>query len=147
MTQAAPDDALASVDFVVVEFADGRAAPGGFERPLALVDQGIIAILDVEFLRRDVAGVRTVPVAEVPTTAGVDLSVWDGSSSRLLDDDDLTRIGEQMSDGAIVVVVVFENLWVLDVIGAWTEAGGRLLLDGGMPATDLLAALDAAEAE
>ncbi len=71
--------------------------------------------------------------------------MWDGASSGLLDADDLAVIGEQMSVGALAVVVVFENLWVLDVIGSWP--GGRLLFDGGVSADDLVAALDAAESD
>ncbi|MGB9375607.1 MAG: DUF6325 family protein [Jiangellales bacterium] len=145
MTEAQPIDALGPVDFVVVEFPDGTPAPGGFERLLALADQGVISILDVEFLRRDGDAVRTVAVSELPAAASVDLSVWDGASSGLLDDDDLAMVAEQMSDGAVAVAVVFENRWVLGVVGAWTDAGARLLLDGGVPASDLLAALDAAE--
>ncbi len=83
----------------------------------------------MEFLRRDTDGVQVIPATELPPAQGLDLGVWQGASSGLLDGDDLALIGEQMTAGA--VVVVFENLWVLDVVRSWTAAGGRLLLDGG----------------
>ncbi len=138
-------DLLGPVDYVVVEFPDSDLSGDGFERLLDLADRRVIQILDVEFLRRTPDTVQQVPVAELPSTSGLDLSVWDGASSGLLDAEDLAVIGEQMSVGALAVVVVFENLWVLDVIGSWP--GGRLLFDGGVSADDLVAALDAAESD
>lgn len=90
---------------------------------------------------------RVIPATELPSAPGLDLGIWQGASSGLLDEDDLALIGEQMTAGAVVVVVVFENLWVLDVVNSWVAAGGRLLLDGGIPSADLVAALDEAESQ
>lgn len=138
-------DVLGPVDFVVVEFPDGTPSAGGFDQLLDLADRGVISVLDVEFLRHEPDGVRTIPVSELD--AGFDLGVWDGASSGLLDAEDLASIGEEMTPGAVAVVVIFENLWVLGLASAWAEGGGRLILDGGLPVDDLVAALDAAESD
>lgn len=138
-------DVLGPVDYVVVEFPNGQPTLGGFERLLDLANRRVIQVLDVEFLRRDTDGVQVIPATELPSAPGLDLGMWQGASSGLLDGDDLALIGEQMTVGAVAVVVVFENLWVLDVVTSWTAVGGRLLLDGGIPAADLVAALDEAE--
>ena len=144
--QSEPDvDVLAPVDFVVVEFPDGVPTAGGFEQLLGLVDGNVIRILDVEFIAKDGAGARVLPPSEVPDTDGLDLTVWDGASSGLLDADDLDLIAAEMTDGGIAVVVVFENVWVLGLIEGWSAAGARLIFDGAVPAGDLLDALDATE--
>lgn len=141
--ESGTSDALGPVDYLVVGFPDSNLSGKGFERLLDLADRRVIQILDVEFLKRDSDGVRPVAVSDLPATPGLDLSVWDGASSGLLDAQDFAVIAEQMGEAALAVVVVFENLWVLDVVDSWP--GGRLLFDGGVAAEDLVAALDATE--
>ena len=80
----------------------------------------------------------------MPVGPDVDLSAWNGSSSVLLDADDLALVGDEIGEGSIAVVVVFENVWVLDLVANWP--GARTVLDGGVATDDLLDALDAAEA-
>jgi len=41
--------------------------------------------------------------------------------------------------------VIYENLWALGLVDAWRRDGARLITSGGLPASDILAALDAAE--
>ena len=67
--------------------------------------------------------------ADLPHVEGLDPTVWEGSSSGLLDQDDLALVGESIAEGSLAVVVVFENLWVLDLVGRWTASGGRMILD------------------
>ena len=138
-------DVLGPVDYVVVEFPNGQPTPDGFTRLLELADRRVIQVLDVEFLRRDDDDVQVIPATELPSVPDLDLGMWQGASSGLLGEDDLVLIGKQMTAGAVAVVVVFENLWVLDVVASWVAAGGRLLLDGGIPTADLVAALDETE--
>ncbi len=138
-------DVLGPVDYVVVEFPNGQPTPDGFTRLLDLADRRVIQVLDVEFLRRDDDDVQVIPATELPSVPDLDLGMWQGASSGLLGEDDLVLIGKQMTAGAVAVVVVFENLWVLDVVASWVAAGGRLLLDGGIPTADLVAALDETE--
>jgi hypothetical protein len=138
------EDLLAPVDVVVVEFADGVVTANGFDRLLELVDRKVIRVLDVEFVSKDAGGVHVVAVSDLPAGSGLDLSAWIGSSSGLLDADDIAIVGDEIDEGSIAVVVVFENIWVLDLVADWP--GARIVLDGGIAVGDLTEALDAAEA-
>ena len=140
----AQDDLLAPVDAVVVEFADGVVTADGFDRLLDLVDRNVIRILDVEFISKGPDGAQVVGVSELPARPELDLSAWNGSSSGLLDADDIALVGDEIAEGSIAVVVVFENVWVLDLVANWP--GARVVLDGGVATDDVLDALDALDA-
>jgi hypothetical protein len=148
MTDHQPEqhsDPLAPIDYIVVEFPDGIPTAGGFDQLLDLVDRHVIRILDVEFIMKNGSSARVVSPTELPTGDGVDLITWQGASSGLLDAEDLAAIGAEMADGAVAVVVVFENVWVLGLVERWSATGARLIFDGAVPPGDLLDALDATE--
>ena len=130
----------------MVEFPGGRISASGFEQLLSLARQGTIRILDAEFIVKDAAGnARTAEAAELGGSAGTSLSAWAGASSGLLDDADVGSISEAIQPGAAAAVIVYENRWILGVADAWRRDGARLIADGGIPADDLVAALDATE--
>jgi hypothetical protein len=140
------DDDLGPIDYVAVEFPQGRVTAAGFDRLLDAVDRRVITILDLEFVAKDGDGVaRRVELGDLANPDGVDLTVWEGAASGLLGDDDVAEIGAAIAAGSVAVIVVFENRWVLDVVDAWRHEGARLVLDGGLPADDVVAALDATE--
>jgi hypothetical protein len=144
--QSGSDDELGPVDFLAIEFPGGRLTAAGFERLLSLADQGVIGILDMEFIVKDADGTsRKIDVWEFAVPEGVDLSAWAGASSSLLDGSDVSLISEAMAPGSVAVVVIFENRWVLGLVDAWRRDGARLIADGGISADDLVAALDATE--
>ena len=75
------NDELAPVDFLAIEFPDGRLTAPGFEQLLSLADQGVIEILDMEFIVKDADGQsKKVDVWEFAVPAGVDLTAWAGAS-------------------------------------------------------------------
>ena len=150
MTAAAPpgsdDDELGPVEFLAIEFPGGRVTAAGFERLLSLADQGVVEILDMEFITKDADGKsKKVDVWEFAVPGGVDLSAWAGASSGLLDDSDVGEISAAMQPGSAAVVVIYENRWVLGLVDAWRREGARLIADGGLSADDIVAALDATE--
>jgi Family of unknown function (DUF6325) len=88
---------LGPIDFIAVEFPDGRVSADGFEMLLDLADRGVIEILDVEFIAKDRDGsLATVPVGELPVSEDVGLTVWEGASSGLLDESDVTELGSTL---------------------------------------------------
>jgi hypothetical protein len=140
------DDELGPVDFLAIEFPGGRVTAAGFERMLSLADQGVVDILDMEFITKDADGKsKKVDVWEFAVPEGVDLSAWAGASSGLLDDSDVSQISRVMQPGSVAVVVIYENRWVLGLVDAWRRDGARLIANGGISASDIVAALDAAE--
>ena len=139
-------DELGPVDFLAIEFPGGRLTAPGFEKLLGLADQGIVEILDMEFIAKDAEGTsKKVDVWEFAVPAGVDLAAWAGASSGLLDDSDVAEVSAAMQPGSVAVVVIYENRWVLGLVDAWRRDGARLIANGGLSADDIVAALDAAE--
>jgi len=140
------DDELGPVDFLAIEFPGGRLTAPGFEKLLALADQGVIEILDMEFITKDAYGnSKKIDVWDFAVPEGVDLSAWAGASSGLLDDSDVAEISAAMQPGSVAVVVIYENLWALGIANAWRRDGARLIASGGLSAGDIVAALDTAE--
>ena len=70
-SQSGADDEPGPVDFLAIEFPAGRLTSPGFERLLSLADQGVVDILDMEFIARDADGhARKVDVWEFAVPAG-----------------------------------------------------------------------------
>ena len=144
----ADDDELGPIDFLAIEFPGARITAPGFERLLSLADQGVVGILDVEFIVKDDAGdARKADAGELELDGpgAVDLSDWVGASSGLLDDTDVREIAGAIQPGSAAAVIVYENRWVLGLLDAWRRDGARLIADGGISASDVVAALDATE--
>lgn len=139
------EDELGPVDFLAVEFPDGRIGAADLGELLSLVSQGTIRILDAEFIVKDAAGnARKADAAEL---GGQDTGIgaWSGASSGLLDDADVAHISAAIRPGAAAAVIVYENRWILRLADSWRRSGARLIEDGGIPVDDLVAALDATE--
>jgi Family of unknown function (DUF6325) len=139
-------DELGPAGFLAIEFPGGRLTAAGFDRLLSLAGQGVAGILDMEFITKDADGKsKKVDAWEFAVPEGAGLSAWAGASSGLLDDSDVSQISALMQPGSVAVVVIYENRWVLGLVGAWRHDGARLIADGGISADDLVAALDATE--
>jgi len=145
-SQPDPADELGPIDFLAIEFPGEHVSAPGFEQLLSLADQGVIGILDLEFITKDSAGnASKVDVDKLANPDGVDLSAWTGSSSGLLDRTDVDEIAAAIQPGSVAAVIVYENRWVLDLVHTWRRDGARFLADGGISASDVVAALDATE--
>jgi len=141
-----PGDELGPVDFLAIEFPGEHISTPGFEQLLSLADQGVIDILDLEFITKDSAGgASKVDVGELRNPDGVDLSAWKGASSGLLDRADVDEIAAAIQPGSTAVVIVYENRWVLSLVNTWRRDGARFIADGGISTSDVVAALDATE--
>src|SRR5262249_61972912 len=121
--QPGSDDNLGPVDFLAIEFPRGRLTAAGFEQLLSLADQGVVDILDMEFITKDADGrSKKVDVWEFAVPQGVDLSAWAGASSRLLDDSDVGEISAAMQPGSVAVGGVYENRGALRLARARLRA-------------------------
>lgn len=126
------------VDYVVFAFPADARADAGFSLLLQRVDAGTISILDLEVIGRDGDGVvRRLSAADLPVGDGDLRAVFDGAESRILDDDDVTAIAAALDDGWIAVALVYEERSLAEVASAWDQAGGHLLLSGGVEAEEL----------
>ena len=75
----------------------------------------------------------------------LDLAVFEGASSGLLDDDDLEEAGSAIQPGSAAALLVYENVWAAPFATAVRRSGGQLVASGRIPIQAILAALDATE--
>lgn len=139
-------DRVGPIDYVVVEFPEGRVTGQGFRRLIELSDAGRILVLDVEFLSKGADGdIVTVPAHSFGEIDGLNLGEFDGADAHLLDRDDIADIGSSMTPGSVAVVVIYEELSMLSALAAWQNEGAVLLAEGPVDVDDLVAALDASD--
>jgi hypothetical protein len=139
---------MGPVDYVLIEFPEGR--PSGQAAPLLLdlVERGIIRILDLMFLSKDEDGTTTaLEIADLDGDGAPDFVVFEGASAGLLSDEDKDQAGNTMEAGTAALLIVFENRWAAPFAKAMREAGGRLAAFGRIPIQELLASLEHAEAK
>jgi len=135
---------MGPVDYVVVEFPKSRLDGTAFPLLVDLVDRGIIKILDLAFVEKDEDGtVRGVELRDLDVE-GVELEMFEGASSSLLDQGDLEEVGVALLPGSAAGVLVYENAWAAPFASALRRGGGQLVAGGRIPIQAILAALDAA---
>lgn len=142
------DADVGPIDYLAVEFPDGRLKGEGLQAIIDLVDAGIIQVLDLRVVKRDADGTFTAAtVADFDGDGTLDLAIFAGIESGLLDDDDLAAAAELIAPGSAVAVLVYENTWAGPFVSAMRRAGAEVVASGRIPADQVIAALDALEAE
>jgi hypothetical protein len=139
---------MGPIDYLVVEFPGSRMSGEGLPLLVDLVDRGIIRILDLVFIRKlpDGAVVR-IELADAGRGDGeANLSVFEGASSGLLDQEDIDAAAEVIQPGSTAGLLIYENRWAAPLATALRRGGAQMLVGGRIPIQALLAALDAAEA-
>ena len=136
---------MGPIDWLLIEFNEpltGKAAP-----PLLdLVDRGLIRILDVMFIRKLSDGtVQAVEISDLPGDEAAHVEVFEGASSGILGEEDLTAAGEALEVDTRAILLVYENTWAAPFAIAVREAGGFLVDQGRIPVQSIIAALDELE--
>ncbi|MFE6970612.1 DUF6325 family protein [Isoptericola sp. NPDC057653] len=140
-------DEMGPIDYIVVEFPQNRLDGHALPLLVDLVDRGIIRVLDLVFVRKSADGeVTAVDLEDLEIEGDFDVSVFQGASSGLLDEDDLTEAGGVLTPGSAAGVLVYENAWAGPFAAALRRGGGMLVASGRIPVQSLLGALEAAEA-
>jgi len=141
------DDAseMGPIDFLVMEFDGDRLTGESLPLLVDLVDRGIIRILDLVFVRKTGGVVSTLTIAEIDAEEGLDLTVFEGAWSGLVDRDDIDEAGQVLADGRVAVLVVYENSWAAPLVGALRRSGAQVVAGGRITVDALLGALDATE--
>lgn len=139
-------DEMGPVDYLVVEFPGSKMTGEGLPLLVDLVDRGIIRILDLVFVKKEQDGsVAGLAVADFDADGELDLAVFEGATSGLLDEDDVAEAGGVLEPGSSAAVLVYENLWAAPLAVALRRGGGQLVAGGRIPVQAMLAAVDAAE--
>ena len=146
MTQDLSDlDDSGPIDYLVVELPNEGMTGEAFPLLVDLVERGIVRILDLVVIRKELDGTLTgISMDELPDGT-LDLEVFDGARSGLLGDDDLGEAANAVELGMTAAVLVYENVWAAPFATALRRSGAQLVASGRIPVQAVLAALDAAE--
>jgi len=141
------DVELGPIDYLVVEWPAGKQ-PSGEGMPIIvdLVDRGVIRLLDLAFVRKEDDG-SVVAVDLSDFGDGPELTVFEGSSSGLLGQDDYDEAGAAIEPGSSAALLVYENTWAAPFATALRRSGAQLVANGRIPVNALIQALDEIEGE
>ncbi|HKX15728.1 MAG TPA: DUF6325 family protein [Propionibacteriaceae bacterium] len=136
------------IDYLAVEFPEARMRGEGLAALLDLVDRGIIRLLDLRAVAREADGTFTAAaITDLDHDGTLDLAVFEGVESGLLDDEDLQKAADLIEPGKVVALMVYENTWAIPFVSAMRRVGAELIASGRIPADEVIAALDALEAD
>jgi Family of unknown function (DUF6325) len=142
------EQAIGPIDYLALELPAVNMKGEGLAAIVDLVDRGIIRVLDLRAARREADGTFTiVAITDLDNDGTLDLAIFEGVESGLLDDDDLRQAAELIEPGKVVAVLLYENTWAAPFVAAMRRAGAELIASGRIPADEVEAMLDALEAD
>ena len=135
------------IDYLALEFPGARLTGEGMAILVDLVDRGIIRVLDMKALvRADDGTVTAVAISDLDGDGTLDLAVFEGVESDLLDEDDLKEAASLVEPGNAVALLVYENTWAGPFVSAMRRAGAEVVASVRIPADAVIARLEALEA-
>jgi len=146
-TEQDQDDYMVGpIDFLAVEFPGARLNGEGLNALMDLVERGIIRILDLSVVKVDGDGtVTAVELTDLDGDGTLDLTMFAGVRSGLLDEEDVAASAELAEPGNAVAVLLYENTWAGPFVSALRRAGADVVASGRIPASDVIAMLDELE--
>jgi hypothetical protein len=134
------------IDYLAVEIPGAELKGEGLAALADLTERGIIRILDLAVVTVDADGRFTaLTLADLDGDGTLDLALFEGVQSGLLDDDDLAQSASLVEPGDAVAVIVYENTWAGPFVTAMRNVGAEVIASGRIPAEDVVEALDALE--
>ena len=134
------------IDFVLIEFPIDRLTGEAAPALVDLVEREVIRLLDLLVISKGHDG--TVEGLELtdPSSAAGGFEYFAGAQTGLLGDDDVAEAAAAMEPGTVAALIVYENTWAAPFVEAVRGSGGELVASARIPATDVIAALDALDA-
>lgn len=133
------------VDFALLEFPRERMTGEAGRALLDLVEAGTIRLYDLLVIAKDDDGAVEVLELTDPTGPAAGFSYFAGARSGLLGDEDAAEAGGAMEPGTVAALLVYENTWAAPFVDAARRSGGELIASARIPATDVIAAVNALE--
>jgi uncharacterized membrane protein len=114
------------VEYVIIEFPGNKFTGEIAPAIAALVDRGLVRILDLVFVKKDADG--AVLYFEYDDLEGLEqFAEIDGDADGLLNDEDIEELAESLDADSSALFIVWEDLWAGDFARAIRKAGGRLI--------------------
>ncbi len=137
---------MGPVGYLIVEFPGSKMTGEGLPILVDLVDRGLIRILDLVFVTKGLDGtIGMMQLADIDGDGELDLTIFEGVSSGLVDSTDVANAGEVIEPGSSAAVLIYENRWAAPFAAALRRGGAQLVAAGFIPLDDLVASLDALE--
>lgn len=138
--------AMGPISYLIVEFPGNKMTGEGLPILVDLVERGVIRILDLMFASRDVDGsMRALELRDIDHDGQLDLAVFEGAASGLLDDSDLADAASVVEPGSAAAILIFENRWATSFTQALRRGGAELVAAGYIPQDAIAASLEATE--
>jgi hypothetical protein len=142
------DDVLGPVSYLIAEFPGNKMTGEGLEILVDLVDRGLVRILDLVFATREEDGsLHTVAMHDLDADGTIDVALFEGVSSGLIDDSDLADAAAAIEPGSSAGILIFENRWATPFVQALRRSGAELVAAGYIPQDALAESLDALDDE
>lgn len=137
---------IGPIDYLTLEFPGAKLNGEGLAALVDLHERGIIRVLDLRFVKRGEDGsFMAAEISDFDGDGTLDLAVFEGVESGLLDDDDLKGAASVIDPGSAAALLVYENSWAAPFVSAMRRAGADVVASGRIPADDVLKMLDALE--
>ena len=143
-----PDDTneMGPISYLIVEFPGNKMTGEGLNVLVDLVDRGVVRVLDLLFVTRDEDGsIKAIELQDIDNDGELDVAMFEGASSGLLDDSDLADAASVIEPGSSAGVLIFENRWATPFTQALRRGGAQLVAAGYIPHDAIEASLDATE--
>src|SRR4051812_47758282 len=112
---------------------------------LALVDAGIIRVIDALVLTKDANGeIDATELSDVGELG--ELEALEAQLAELLAADDIEHLAAAMEPGSTAGVLIWENLWAAPFAAAARRSGGQLIASGRIPIQAIIASIEADDA-
>jgi hypothetical protein len=145
MTQTSLD--VGPVDYLAVEFPGAKLTGEALTELVALSDRGIIRVLDLRVAVVNEDGFTVMALTDLDGDGDLDLAVFSGIESGLLDDADMAHGASLVGPGDAVAVLLYENTWAGPFVSALRRQGAEVIASGRIPGDEVAGALQALETE
>jgi uncharacterized membrane protein len=133
--------AIGPVEYIIVGFEGNRFTGAIVPELVALVDAGLIRILDLIVIAKDDDG--TVVAIEVDEQDHLAVfEVLDADVGGIIGEEDIAHAGEAIEPGSSAALLIWEDLWAAPLVSAIRSSGGVLIEGARIPA-ELVEAADA----
>lgn len=123
----------APLEYIIIGFPENNFSGEIIPELAALVDGGLIRIVDMVFVAKGDDG--SAVVLEVDEHDHLSAFVaLEGDVGGVIGPDDIEHAAESIASGSSVLVLVWEDLWAAPLTDALRRAGGELIEGARIPA-------------